>query len=319
MNPYSVIFYKQLGDVLLLEPSLAKLAAASKRKVLLNTRKEHGPLVYLMKDVEVAGSPLRQKVSTLISFTATQRAALRACLIRAESKVVVFKDPSLINWWHRMVYAEGCLTHPDSAIYRARYYFEATPCDGGMSYRPPSLLPPPAEWSLPSLPQSYVLLHATSAWKRKSWPPENWAKVLDVLHDAGVGPIVCTSGPADWECKFTHELRNATRASVINMAGRTSLRSYLATVAGASLVLCVDGSVSHIASAFQRPCVTLFGPTNPVHWHYSSEKTAVLSAREFISAPPYQMSGIPVKAVCDTILQFLGSKSVADPPCLTKA
>jgi len=97
MNPYSVIFYKQLGDVLLLEPSLAKLAAASKRKVLLNTRKEHGPLVYLMKDVEVAGSPLRQKVSTLISFTATQRAALRACLIRAESKVVVFKDPSLIN------------------------------------------------------------------------------------------------------------------------------------------------------------------------------------------------------------------------------
>ena len=33
----------------------------------------------------------------------------------------------------------------------------------------------------------------------------------------------------------------------------------------------VDGFVSHLALAYRRPCVTLFGPTNANHWHLATE------------------------------------------------
>jgi ADP-heptose:LPS heptosyltransferase len=299
MNPPSIIFYKQLGDLLLLEPAIAKLSSAYDKKVILMTRKEYAPLVFLMANVEISSFLPNQKVSKLISFTPTQRAALAAFLTKADSKVAVFKSLSVFRWWHRLTYTDGCLTYADSPIYRAKYFFEATPCEELQPYRPPILLSPPTSWCPSGIPESYVLVHATSAWKRKSWPIDKWAKLLDSLHWAGVGPIVCTSGMAEWERDFVRTLQSTTCASIINLAGKTDLRAYLALVARAKLVLSIDGSVSHIAAAFKRPRVTLFGPTNPAHWHYSSESAILISSRQFAKESPYSMSIIPFEVVRD--------------------
>lgn len=309
INSPAVIFYKQLGDVLLLEPALAKLAAAYQRKVILHTRNDFAPLVELMENVKIAGFPAMEKVSKLISFNPTQRAALTALLMNAESKVAVFKSPSIIRWWHHLAYTDGCLWHADSLIYRPRYFFDATPCEAVQPYRPPQLLPPPEDWFPSNIPSRYVLLHGTSAWKRKSWPAEKWAKVLDQLHDAGIGPFVCTSGSAYWELNFIQELERSTQASILNLAGQTDLKAYLALVAKAKMVLCIDGSVTHIAAAFRRPCVTLFGPTNPVHWHSPSEHTELVSARQFTNEAPYSMSDIPIDAVVKSALNLWAQES----------
>jgi ADP-heptose:LPS heptosyltransferase len=50
------------------------------------------------------------------------------------------------------------------------------------------------------------------------------------------------------------------------VAGRTSLADLVALVASARLVVSGDTGVSHLASAFARPSVTLFGPVPPAEW-----------------------------------------------------
>ena len=39
-----------------------------------------------------------------------------------------------------------------------------------------------------------------------------------------------------------------------------------------------DTAAVHLAAAFQRPQVALFGPTNPFHWRPRHERAAVISA-----------------------------------------
>jgi ADP-heptose:LPS heptosyltransferase/glycosyltransferase involved in cell wall biosynthesis len=297
VNSPVVIFHKQLGDVVLMEPALAKAAAASGTNVTLNTRAAFAPLVQLMPNVEPAGTLPLEAASMVISFSPRTRAAIKAALTPADKKLAIFNNPSQTRWWHRLIYHDGCSVLGNTSLYRGKYFFDAMPCEERIQYRPPSLTPPPSHWLPQGLPGDYVLVHATSAWKRKSWCAENWAAALDVLHDSGVGPFVCSSGPDEWEKAFIRSIQAATRASLINLAGKTSLQNYLAIIANSRLVLCIDGSATHIAAAFRRPCVTLFGPTNPLHWHYHSEHSTLIDARRFVDHQNPPTDAIPVEPV----------------------
>ena len=48
----------------------------------------------------------------------------------------------------------------------------------------------------------------------------------------------------------------------INLAGRLSLVEFFALVARSDVVITGDSLPMHVASAFDRPLVSLFGPTN---------------------------------------------------------
>ena len=312
MNPPAVIFHKQLGDVLLLEPALAKLSAACGQKVVLSTRLKFEPMVRLMRNVEMAGLLPTQGVSKIISFSPRPRAALKTLFTHCDSKTAFFRNPSGIEWWHQFIYQGGCQVMPDEEEYKARYFYRVMPCNTTFSYRPPTLIPPPEEWQPKALPESYTLLHATSAWKRKTWPARKWAAVLNTLHDAGMGPFVCTSGPVSWEIEFVKSIQEASRAHIINFAGKTSLKNYLSVLANANLVLCIDSSATHLAAAFQRPSVTLFGPTNPKEWHDSSALSRLIDARQFTDSSAPGTDVIPVDAVCETAQLLWKATTVAN-------
>ena len=312
MKPPAVIFHKQLGDVLLLEPALAKLSAACGQKVMLSTRLKFEPMVRLMRNVEMAGLLPTHGVSRVISFSPRPRAAIKTLLTECDSKVALFRDPSGVHWWHRFIYMDGCPVIPDEGEYKAKYLYRVMPCDTTSPYRPPKLILPPEEWQPKSLPNSYTLLHATSAWKRKTWPAHKWAAVLDTLHDAGMGPFVCTSGPVFWEIEFVNSIQKASRAQIINFAGKTNLENYLSLVANADLVLCIDSSATHLAAAFERPSITLFGPTNSNEWHYNSEFSRLIDARQFTDSPAPGTDVIPVDAVCATALSLSKATKVAN-------
>jgi ADP-heptose:LPS heptosyltransferase len=50
------------------------------------------------------------------------------------------------------------------------------------------------------------------------------------------------------------------------LAGQTTLTQLAALVAGASLVVCGDTGIAHLATAYGTPSVVLFGPVSPQHW-----------------------------------------------------
>jgi ADP-heptose:LPS heptosyltransferase len=82
-------------------------------------------------------------------------------------------------------------------------------------------------------------------------------------------PLVLTGGTTEWERGLCAEIEKGVDV-VTNLGGRTNLRGVMAVASRASLVLAVDGFVSHLASAFRRPCMTFFGPTNVNHWHLTT-------------------------------------------------
>jgi ADP-heptose:LPS heptosyltransferase len=50
------------------------------------------------------------------------------------------------------------------------------------------------------------------------------------------------------------------------LAGRTTSLELAAVIAGARVVVSGDTGVAHLASAYRRPSVVLFGPVSPAFW-----------------------------------------------------
>jgi ADP-heptose:LPS heptosyltransferase len=305
--PPLVILHKQLGDVLLLEPALHKLANAVQGKVMLATRPEFAPMIELMQDVLPMPPGMLRRASEVISFGPRLRAGLIALTTVAQKKqLFVFRDDQL-RPWHQFVYRQGTNTARVAGRYRAEYYYHVMRAPEVVPFRPPRLLTPPASWRNALLPDDYILLHLTSAWSSKSWPVGSWAQVLDQLGDVGVGPFVVTGGGAEWERAYVAELEKKTKTPLINLCGKTNLKGYLSAVSSARALLCIDGSSSHLASAFGVPALTLFGgSSDPRQWHYPTALAQRLDARGFSVTKGAPIADIPVSAVVEQSVLMCG-------------
>jgi hypothetical protein len=85
-----------------------------------------------------------------------------------------------------------------------------------------------------------------------------------------------------------------------DFSGQLDLLTLAALIERAALVLSCDTVAAHLAAAFQRPQIALFGPTNPFHWRPRHDRAVVFSAakpdaplREF--AP--RMKGAPMDRI----------------------
>jgi ADP-heptose:LPS heptosyltransferase len=164
---------------------------------------------------------------------------------------------------------------------------------------------PPADWLPVKLPKRYLLIHPTAAWKRKTWSVSGWRTVIGELHRQTGLPFVITAGTAGWETAMVEEISSDIQVPMLNLAGHTNLRGYLAVLSRATATLCIDGSASHLSAAFGRPTLTLFGPTNPLHWHWPTRISRRLWAGDFIAEATPPVSAIPHKAVLDAVLELL--------------
>jgi ADP-heptose:LPS heptosyltransferase len=127
----------------------------------------------------------------------------------------------------------------------------------------------PTDLRLPTPPQpspapGAVVVHVGAAYPARRWPPERFAKVVRHLVDRG-SDVVLTGSP-DERLLAERTRQRAGRDAVCVLAGRTDLLELAAVVAAARLVVSGDTGVGHLATAFGRPSVLLFGPTPPARW-----------------------------------------------------
>lgn len=101
-----------------------------------------------------------------------------------------------------------------------------------------------------------VLLPGTN-WPTKRWPVENYAALVGPLRER-LGLTTVTAGGPD-----AVELAGRIPADR-DLTGKTSLPQLVALLNRADLVIANDSGPMHIASALNRPLVSIFGPTNPV-------------------------------------------------------
>jgi ADP-heptose:LPS heptosyltransferase len=121
------------------------------------------------------------------------------------------------------------------------------------------LLTPPR----PAAP-AFTLLHPGAAAAGRRWPADRFAAVAQRLTDDGhVVRITGSAAERDLASRVAQQA-GLPRESVL--AGQTSLDALAAFTASARLVISGDTGMSHLASAFGRPSVTLFGPVPPSEW-----------------------------------------------------
>jgi len=300
------VFHKQLGDLVLLEPTLAKLCEHHGAPVECMTRSGHAPLLKLMPGVRFRrGIPLVYR-GHLYCFDPLSKSALRSMLAPSRVKKCVLPEKREMRWYHSPLFRE--LIVPELGDrYVAEYFWDSTPVPCSAPFRPPRLDQPPDHWRPEGFESDpFFLINPTSGWRQKSWLPDCWVRMLGALHEESGIKFVMTSASVDWQIQHCREIQEKSGSLVRSLASSTSLENFLWLCSRAQAVLTVDGAASHLAQAFGVKSVTLFGPTNRRNWHYSSNGNLAVQAplsKDRIS----RLRNLSAEAVIEAARQMLRS------------
>jgi ADP-heptose:LPS heptosyltransferase len=133
------------------------------------------------------------------------------------------------------------------------YGIDADPTD--LALPPP---PPVADWA------GAVVVHPGASGVERCWPVARFAEVARRL--AADGHRVLVSGGVPERGRATAVARAAGLSPASVLAGATSIAGLCALVAHASLLICGDTGVAHLATAYGTASVVLFGPVPPATW-----------------------------------------------------
>jgi heptosyltransferase-2 len=96
----------------------------------------------------------------------------------------------------------------------------------------------------------------------KRWPAESFAAVVrDVSRKHGNCAWLAFGGAGDWQ--LCSDIERLAGGSVMNLAGKTSLRQLMALLKRCRVLLTNDSGPMHVAAALGTPVVVPFGSTAP--------------------------------------------------------
>jgi ADP-heptose:LPS heptosyltransferase len=109
-----------------------------------------------------------------------------------------------------------------------------------------------------------TVVHPGAGSPARRWPAGRFAAVAATLREDG-HRVVVSGGPGD--SVLGHRVAGLAGLPAGScLAGRTTAEELAALVAGARLVICGDTGTGHLATAYRRPSVLLFGPVPPGLW-----------------------------------------------------
>jgi heptosyltransferase-2 len=149
----------------------------------------------------------------------------------------------------------------------------------------------------------------------KCWPSDRFSRTADWLISNYKAKVVISVAPEPAEIKIAEEITGQSNSELLNLASRPlSMGELKALYSMADLVLCNDTGPRHIAIAFDRKVITLFGPNDPT-WTdtgHKRERQIVGQARCAPCAKPKCsqqehtcMESITVEKVCEAARKLL--------------
>lgn len=128
----------------------------------------------------------------------------------------------------------------------------------------------------------YAVVSPASVWPTKRWTAAGFARVCEWFADEGLG-VVLTGAPGEEE--ITAAVAAEARAPVRDLGGKVDVRTLLALIAQAAVVVANDSAPVHIAAAFDVPTVAIFGATVP------AQGFAPLATRRAVA----EVAGLPCR------------------------
>jgi ADP-heptose:LPS heptosyltransferase len=94
------------------------------------------------------------------------------------------------------------------------------------------------------------------------------------------------------------------KQSIESVSGKTSMKNYLSIIWQAKAVLTPVGSASHIAAAFKRKCITLFGHTDATHWHRETAYSQAIITGNIIGKAYPRLELLPEEVVIEAVVKL---------------
>jgi heptosyltransferase III len=113
----------------------------------------------------------------------------------------------------------------------------------------------------------YAVMHPFASAANKSWPRENFLAVANYLRDLGIEPLFVAGANEDLSAFGEH--------ACFQGAPLEEVKSLLA---GATLFVGNDSGPAHIAAAFGRPVIVLFGSSDVENWRPWRTENIVLTS-----------------------------------------
>ncbi len=301
---------KRIGDLVLTTPALhaLKSTGAHVTLVVMDGTAALAPMLEGTVDTTFVyrtggknGSLWKQlwrgRFDACVDFTGRDRSALMTLASRARTRLIA--RPSLRKGrWRRLCY-NTVADAPVRSRHTVDHYLDhLAPLQGLLplapSDHPPAgpvlRLPPEAITQAAHIlaahgigaNDKFFVVHPGSARREKYWLPARWAEVIAFCQETLHRRCVLTGGSGDpTETEHLAQLRAALAArgqSCVDLAGQLDLTTLTAVLSRASLFLGVDSGPMHLAAAWRRPQIVLFGPTNPFHWRPRHPGCMVLQA-----------------------------------------
>ena len=163
-------------------------------------------------------------------------------------------------------------------------------------------LPAPA---VPTPQPGATVVHVGAAYGSRLWPAGRFAEVAGLLRDAGHS--VLFTGSAAERGRAAEVASGAGFRADAVLAGRQPLGEFAALIADARLVISADTGAAHLASAYGRPSVVLFGPATPAEWgpppgpHIALTKAELRRGDPFAGDPDPALLGVSVHDVLEAV------------------
>lgn len=122
------------------------------------------------------------------------------------------------------------------------------------------LLKPPVACPVPGA----SVIHVGAFYGSRQWPVERFARVASALAERGHRVVLTGSEAERVRAEAVARLAGLPGESLI--AGELGLQEFAAVIAEARLVVSADTGAAHLASAYRRPSVVLFGPAPAEEW-----------------------------------------------------
>jgi ADP-heptose:LPS heptosyltransferase len=140
----------------------------------------------------------------------------------------------------------------------------------------------------PAVPTEFpgaTVIHVGAAFASRLWPADRFAHVARRLSAGGHRVVFTGSAPERDRAHAVCRLAGLPETAVL--AGRLDLQAFAACVAGARMVISADTGAAHLASAYARPSVVLFGPVGPERWGPPPGPHLVLTCPELRLGDPF--------------------------------
>jgi ADP-heptose:LPS heptosyltransferase len=298
MNSILVIQLKRLGDVILTTPALSELRKLYPQAHITLLLDHHSaavaPAIADVDEVWIHNRNasfnlwfdlVRRGFDLCLDFTGNDRSALVTFLSKAAQRVgfsCVAKRAARSWVYTHLVQSPVREKHTADHYIDLIRFLGGFVSESGVSLRLTDSAGRSAETLLREIGVSgpYVVFHPGSARPEKYWLADRWATVIAHAQTRLRLPCLITGGRDAAEFRHIGDIlaRSRDPSRVFNLAGKVDFLLTAAIIREGTLFAGVDSAAAHVASAFQRPELVLFGPTNPFHWHPMHASSVVVRA-----------------------------------------